>query len=358
MVLDYILQNWPLILILAAMAISFKLTVFLDRKTIRRYYVLVAEIFLLSIAVFVEFKLVGVSESQDLRSVLMAVRYSATPIIIAQIIYTLVRQLRWFVFVPAILLAGVNVASIFTGIVFSIDGDGALVRGPLGLMPFIAVALYGVFLVIVLYRQSNKRIEEIVPIAFMLLSLSTSLALPFLLGPSYSGIFCANIAIAVFTYFMFSILQLTKKDALTGLLNRQAYYADTQKKHSDVTALISIDMNGLKQLNDTKGHDAGDEALSTLATCFQKALTHKQTAYRIGGDEFVILCKRTKRTELKQLIQRIRENVAVTEYSCSIGYGFSPGNRKPIDVLLKESDERMYAEKSRYYSEAHRERRH
>ena len=358
MVLDYILQNWALMLILAAMAISFKLTVFLDRKTIRRSYVLIVEIFLLSISVFIEFSLIGVSEMQTLRCVLMAVRYSATPIIIAQIVYTLVKRLRWFVFIPAILLAGVNIASVFTGIVFSIDEYGALMRGPLGLAPFIAVGLYGLFLAIVLYRQCNKRAEELIPIAFMLVSLASSLALPFLLGPSYSGIFCTNIAIAVFTYYVFSILQLTKKDALTGLLNRQAFYADTQKRHSDVTALVSIDMNDLKTLNDTKGHDAGDEALVTLALCFQRALTHKQSAYRIGGDEFIILCKRTKRGELKQLLQRIRENVATTEYSCSIGYGFSPGNRKPVKELLEESDKRMYAEKSRYYSESHRERRH
>lgn len=358
MVLDYILQNWALMLILAAMAISLKLTVFLDRKTIRRSYALIAEIFILSVAVFVEFELIGLEEWQGLRSALMAARYSATPIIIAQMVYTLVRHFRWFVFVPAIVLAGVNVASIYTGIVFSIDSDGGLLRGPLGLAPFIAVGLYGLFLAIVLYRQSNKRIEEIVPIVFMLVSLGSSLALPFLLGPSYSGIFCTNIAIGVFTYYVFSMLQLTKKDALTGLLNRQAYYADTQKRHSDITALVSIDMNGLKTLNDSEGHDAGDEALGILALCIQKALQHKQAAYRIGGDEFVVLCRRTNRTELKQLLKRIRKNVSTTGYTCSIGFGVSPSGTKPVEALLKESDERMYAEKSRYYSEARRERRH
>ena len=70
--------------------------------------------------------------------------------------------------------------------------------------------------------------------------------------------------IALFIYHVFSILQLTKKDALTGLLNRQAYYGETSRSFKDITAIISLDMNGLKKINDTYGHDAGDEALITL----------------------------------------------------------------------------------------------
>lgn len=81
---------------------------------------------------------------------------------------------------------------------------------------------------------------------------------------------------------------LTQKDSLTGLLNRQAYYADVDSERQSITAIVSLDMNGLKVINDNLGHSAGDEALVTLSLCFMKALKRRQSGYRIGGDEFVI----------------------------------------------------------------------
>ena len=175
------------------------------------------------------------------------------------------------------------------------------------------------------------------------------LILPFVLGKDYSIIFCTTIAIALFVYYVFSILQLTKKDALTGLLNRHAYYAAIADDPKDVTALISIDMNGLKTINDTGGHAAGDEALLTLALCFQRAVKQKQFVYRVGGDEFVIICRRTSESEVKQLLERIEKNVSGTVYSCAVGYSYSPAGDKTIDQMLKESDEMMYAKKAQYH---------
>ena len=65
--------------------------------------------------------------------------------------------------------------------------------------------------------------------------------------------------------------------------------------------IVSIDMNGLKEINDKEGHAAGDKALETIAICFLSATTTKETVYRIGGDEFVILCRRVSEDEVKQL---------------------------------------------------------
>ena len=89
----------------------------------------------------------------------------------------------------------------------------------------------------------------------------------------------------MFIYYVFSILQVTKKDPLTGLLNRQAYYSDISSEPEEITALVSIDMNGLKTINDNEGHEAGDKAIATVAECFIRAAKRKQTVYRIGGDE-------------------------------------------------------------------------
>ena len=356
MIKEYILQNWGLILLLVAFVILLKTTVFLEQKVIQRMLFLIGAIFLLSISVFVEFYLDKIGKMQDLRVVLMAIRYSATPLIVAMVLYTLVKKARWYVFIPALLLVVVNVISIFTGVVFALDEGGALQRGPLGYLPFIAAGFYSLFLVFVLFRQSNKQTTEIIPIMFLCFAFASGLVLPFVLGKDYSVIFCTTIAIALFVYYVFSILQLTKKDALTGLLNRHAYYAAITDNPKDITALVSIDMNGLKTINDTGGHAAGDEALLTLALCFLRAAKPRQLVYRVGGDEFVIICRRTSESEVKYLLERIEKNVSGTIYSCATGYSYSPDGDKTIDEMLKESDEMMYAKKAQYYQNAGKSR--
>ena len=351
MIKEYILQNWALILLLTAFVILLKTTVFLEKKVIKRMIFLIAVIFVLSVSVFFEFYLDKIGQMRELRMVLMSLRYSATPFIIAMILFTLVKKARWHVFIPAIALTVVNVISIFTGIVFGLSESGELQRGPLGYLPFIAVGAYSFFLVFVLIRQSNKQATEIIPIVFLSFAFVTGLILPFVLGKDYSVIFCTTIAIALFVYYVFSILQQTKKDALTGLLNRHAYYAELADNPKDITALVSIDMNGLKRVNDTGGHDAGDEAILTLAMCFMRAAKSRQLVYRVGGDEFVIVCRKTDESDVKQLIERIEKNVSATVYSCSIGYSYSPDGSKTIDQMLKESDEMMYEQKARHYRE-------
>ena len=354
---DYILQNWPLILILLAFVISLLTTVFLEKKTIVRLYILVAAIFLLSIVVFIEFQMAGDVKYRMVRTVLMAIRYSATPLIITQIIMTLVKRIRWYIFIPDIILVILDFVSIFTGIVFSISEENKLVRGPLWLAPYIFVGLYAVFLIYLLIRRSNKKVIEIVPIVFLAVALGSGLILPFIFREDYAALFCNTIAIAVFAYFEFLILQLTKKDSLTGLLNRHAYFADISNDPKSITALVSIDMNGLKYINDHVSHLAGDEALITLSLCFNRALKGRQTGYRIGGDEFIIVCRKTSEEEVLKLIERIKKNVSETQYTCAIGYGLNLNGDKDIEALLTESDEKMYKDKERFYRESGVERR-
>ena len=351
MIKDYLLQNWVLILILVAFAITLNTTVFLDKKISKRVYILIFSVFLLSVSVFVEFRFADTGVHSTVRTVLMALRYSATPFIISQVTFTLVKKQRWFIFIPALLLAAINTASIFTGIVFSIDADNNFIRGPLGYLPFITVGLYCVFLIFMLIRRSNKQRMEIVPIVFMSAALGSGLIFPFVFGSNYSQIFCTTIAIALYVYYVFSILQLTKKDSLTGLLNRQAYYADVARNPEDITALVSVDMNGLKKINDEEGHAAGDEALSTLSLCFKRSLRRRQLCDRIGGDEFVIVCRKNTEAEVAGLAERIKTSVSETKYSCSVGYFYSEGGADSIDEMLKRSDEMMYAEKAKHYLE-------
>ena len=347
---EYLLYNWGLILILMAFIIMLIITVFLNKKTIMRMYLLIGAVFILSIVVFLEFYLGDLNKYPNFRIVLTSIRYSATPLIISIILFTSINKKYWYVLIPSIILTIINFVSIFTGIVFSIDDNGSLKRGILGYLPYIGVGVYSLLLVYALIKKSNKQLTEIIPIIFIAFVLITGLFFPFIIGKEYSKIFSTSIAIALFVYYVFLILQLTKKDSLTGLLNRQAYYAAIRDKAKDITAIVSIDMNGLKKINDTYGHQAGDDAIFAMAECLFKATKSRQLVFRIGGDEFIIIYIKINEDDLKDLILRINKNVSSTKYSCSIGYCFDSSQNKDIENMVKKSDELMYEDKAKYYS--------
>ena len=175
---QYILQNWILILILFAFIVFLISTALIDKKATRRLFFLIGEIFVLSLCVFTEFYFADDINYRLLRTILMAVRYSAAPILLAHVIFTVVKRMRPLVFIPAGVLAIVDIVSIPTGIVFGINDENKLVRGPLGYLPFIIAALYCAFLIFILVKRSNKRLIEIIPIALLAVSF-ISCYLPF-----------------------------------------------------------------------------------------------------------------------------------------------------------------------------------
>ena len=346
---EYLFQNWILILILGAFIVILLITSFSNRKTTMRYLLLLASIFLLSIVVFLEFYIQPEDENRTIRLVLMAVRYSATPFIIAMLIMVLIKKQSYLVFIPAALLLVIDIISIFTGIVFGLNEANTLTRGPLGYLPYIMCGLYMILLITLLVIRSNKRWIEIDPIIFLSIALLSGVVFPFVFGKQFSEMFCTIIAISLFIYYVFTILELTKKDALTGVLNREVYYIETRRDYKDITAIISLDMNGLKTINDTYGHAAGDEALITLALCFSKAVRVRQSVYRMGGDECVIVCRKTSKENVEAIVKRINDYVSQTKYSCSIGYSYHEEGTINLEELLKESDKKMYSCKSDYY---------
>ncbi|MCQ2495663.1 MAG: diguanylate cyclase [Lachnospiraceae bacterium] len=156
--------------------------------------------------------------------------------------------------------------------------------------------------------------------------------------------------------------QLIKKsqtDEMTGLLNRRAYEEDIYE-HNDMPdteefTYISMDANGLKVLNDSKGHMAGDEMLIGVCQCMKKVFGAYGKLYRIGGDEFVvILYKGTDR--VNELLAAFDAELAgwkgklVDELSVS--YGWINKEEEPgfsVRQLGAVAEERMYDAKSDHY---------
>ena len=158
-----------------------------------------------------------------------------------------------------------------------------------------------------------------------------------------------TIAIACLFYIIHLYQQQSVRDALTGLFDRKAYYNDLDKIKSKVTGLIVLDMNSLKAINDSQGHVAGDTALKTIADVILKSINEREMdAYRMGGDEFIILSLSTKENILENTANKIKEEMAKTPYSVAIGYAQRKENMRIHDLSLL-ADEMMYKDKTNYY---------
>ena len=160
---------------------------------------------------------------------------------------------------------------------------------------------------------------------------------------------------SVFFYLILSFYD-NRRDPLTGMLNRQAFYSDCAVYDNEITAVASLDMNGLKEMNDTYGHAAGDEALVRIAACLRSAEGRDLAAYRIGGDEFVLLFFKAKNQAVAEAAERIRDRITEAGYSVSVGYT-SRDDGRDLEETIRESDSRMYADKAEYYRQSGIDRR-
>ena len=146
--------------------------------------------------------------------------------------------------------------------------------------------------------------------------------------------------------------KLSYRDMLTGLYNRNRYIerleAYKQVQDQQIGA-IYIDLNGLKKVNDEQGHRAGDElivrAAGTIAGIFA------EDAYRVGGDEFVVILLDVSREEFARKTEQLRRQMQKNGVDASIG-GVWQASTENLEDLLRLADENMYREKKRYYSQA------
>jgi len=148
-------------------------------------------------------------------------------------------------------------------------------------------------------------------------------------------------------------------DELTGLSNRRAFLRDasqlmTEQVESEKLGLIVFDVDGLKALNDSCGHPAGDELLRHVAQHLARAHT---SVYRVGGDEFALLVARSRGDHVTTVLRELepfRVNFSscghVHTVSTSFGYASSHGD-EPFEALFRRADDRLRLLKQRLYAE-------
>ncbi|HXS18750.1 MAG TPA: diguanylate cyclase [Polyangiaceae bacterium] len=156
------------------------------------------------------------------------------------------------------------------------------------------------------------------------------------------------------------LAQLSITDALTGLLNRRGFYEqaahrmDAARSASGALALVFMDLDGLKPINDGLGHEAGDQALREAGRILRQVCRGGDFVARLGGDEFCVLAQGMTETGYEHFRQRIESALKqlndgqdrAFELGFSMGVAFFvPTSDESLDSLLKRADAQMYEHK-------------
>jgi diguanylate cyclase (GGDEF)-like protein len=157
---------------------------------------------------------------------------------------------------------------------------------------------------------------------------------------------------------------LANHDRLTGLLNRRGFeqrlqsMVDTDNKENAATAVMFIDLDGFKAVNDTLGHEAGDTLLKEAATRLTGILRDTDLVARFGGDEFVIATSHAEEpgpSGLRMLADRVRDTLQIEvagpggeiQVAATLGVAAAPHDGETIETLLDHADQAMYVGKRR-----------
>lgn len=147
------------------------------------------------------------------------------------------------------------------------------------------------------------------------------------------------------------ITYLSENDTLTGLKNRNSYEKHLEKypqSGAKVLVCAYADANGLREMNNANGHDAGDALLRAIAKEMRKSFGKKDT-YRIGGDEFVAIIPNGRIDEVRTKLQRMQARLDTKGYSVSCGAASAETAHVNMRALVREAEKEMYAQKREYH---------
>ena len=153
--------------------------------------------------------------------------------------------------------------------------------------------------------------------------------------------------------------RLGEGDALTGLYNRNRYESDLHNLAAgcrDSLCCIFVDVNGLHELNNSQGHEAGDRMLRSVADKIRACFGTRHT-YRVGGDEFIIFVCDEPEAQTQKRIQEMTDELQEEGYFVSAGRAWAHIPIDDIEALIKAAEKQMYAEKQEYYRNPANDRR-
>lgn len=271
------------------------------------------------------------------------------PIVLALIFDDAILKKHRMILVPTIINIVACLLSSVQDVIFFIDAHNTYVRGKYF---YIFVIVYCVNFVFLVLCTGNVGYKHNYPMKRKLMALFLFTLIGTSVQILYPAIYLSwhSVTLALFLYFFIMSDFDTSFDTLTGLYNRSTFDKTSEEiSQRPPYTVVILDINDFKRINDTYGHDYGDQVIKKVATIIRTVFHKPYTCFRYGGDEFAIV---TTVIDEESLKQRLHEMTSTFEKqrteglvlpSVSYGYSIAPhGSAGAFKERLREADERMY----------------
>lgn len=347
----FIEMNFPTLVIILYMSAFLMLNSIFPKKINAVFAQSLVLTVIETIAYCTELWTASLDKPTDLRIFLSAVGYSVRPMIGYLFVMLLLRDKKIsdlskaLIILPLPLNMLVAFSAFFTDIAYSYDSANKFVRGPLGFSAHIVSVIYLVIMMVLTIKKfCNKDYSE--GLLVFLIVIVNIMAMLMESFAGMHGVIRNAYTLSIVLYSSFFCVESFKRDPLTGARNRRCLYIDSEKYGSELTAVVSVDLNDLKKINDTEGHAKGDEAICAVVNTIDNAIPKGCTLYRTGGDEFMILCLRTEKNTVEKMLEDIRSEMKNTTYTCALGAAYTTS--EDFDKVCAQADAEMYRDKQKY----------
>ena len=339
------------------------------------FYLTYVLIFIASLAEWVGVYISGITGIPTVcLRIVKCIDYILTPIAGAALVGQMRLRNVWTKILNVVILFNtlIQLVSFFTGWMTKVDEKHYYHHGPLYII-YIGEYVIVLLLVIILFLNYGKnfRKQNRLSIYLVMVFMLVGIIMQEGLGKDVRTAYLAMTIGATLMFIHSTEYSLQKKDdelleqriqiktdALTGLLSRYAYNNALDKYTTDMPESLvafSIDINGLKRVNDTLGHEAGDELICGAAACIKNVFDEVGSCYRTGGDEFIVLASMSKNEAVKcvQDIEKLTKNWTgslVDSLALSVGYAVLEEHKDcNCSELIQVADKQMYMAKDEYY---------
>ncbi len=270
---------------------------------------------------------------------------------------------------PAAAVVIMLIINIFTPVLFSVSKENIYSRTPLTVICYVVSFFYLAYAEILIYtnRHNAKRYLFMPSVIFLFPILAGAIVQMLFYGISVTW---ATVSISMVSIYLNVQGEFSAVDSLSGVYTRQ--YLDSyficiagRRRQKKVLAGIMIDLDRFKSINDTYGHQAGDQAIRDIGKILRLSCSSEDVIARYGGDEFVIIGPPHKNMDMQRRIGIIEDNFAkynnsgLMPYKLMFSYGCSYyyPDKDTIDDFLRRMDMSMYENKKEHSREME-DRRH
>ena len=256
--------------------------------------------------------------------------------------------------IPLYLNAFICILSYKTGWIFFINAQNQYVRGDYFLLPEIISLFYFVLIIITVLKNTiayEIDDKKVIVLALFIPVLGTILQIIY----KDLLIIWGSIALFLVLFYIFLRELQFKYDVLTGIKNRVAFQKEIEQyfKSDKNAAIIILDINNLKRINDEYGHKVGDEAIFHTAKIISESFMGFGKVFRIGGDEFCVICEETPvqlmESALSDLDELITKNNEERNIKIVLAYGYAFYNENENESIysaFEQADIAMYEHKA------------